>query len=173
MEQLSPKVLTNKVQTYIKKYFYREDTFTKAESKSLQQMAFGILKSKSIFVNQIASALGEKITLKKTAKRLSKQYLKGSFADKVLQNHIESLKHAVTESSYIIWDGTDISKKQSRCLEGLDYVHDGDKKEVGLGFNVLNIIAINIHNEITPLYSKAYSFALGALSQNKESTQFC
>jgi len=63
MEQFSLKVLTKKVQSYIKKTFYRIDSLSKAEMKSLQQMVFGILHSKSIFINQIASVLGEKSVL--------------------------------------------------------------------------------------------------------------
>lgn len=42
-------------------------------------MTVGILKSKSVFVNQIAGYLREPIPLKKTAKRLSAQYLKDFF----------------------------------------------------------------------------------------------
>jgi len=113
MEQFSPKVLTKKVQSYIKKTFYRIDSLSKAEMKSLQQMVFGILHSKSIFINQIASVLGEKIPLKKTTKRLSEQYLKEDYADKVLASHIESVKGSVTKDSYLVWDGTDIAKSHT------------------------------------------------------------
>ena len=168
MEQLSPKILTKKVQSYIKKTFYRIDNLSKSEMKSLQQMVFGILLSKSIHINQIASVLGEKISIKKTAKRLSEQYLKYGYADSVLASHIESVKESVTKDSFLVWDGTDIAKSHARNLEGLEYIYDGDKKKTAIGYNVMNINAVNSGKEIIPLYSKAYSYEMGALSSNNE-----
>ncbi len=168
MEQFSPKVLTKKVQSYIKKTFYRIDSLSKSEMKSLQQMVFGILLSKSIFINQIASVLGEKIPLKKTAKRLSEQYLKEDYGDKILASHIESVKRTITKDSYLVWDGTDIAKSHARHLEGLEYIYDGDKKKTAIGYSVMNINAVNNGKEIIPLYSKAYSYEMGALSSNNE-----
>ena len=168
MEQLSPKVLTKKIQSYIKKTFYRIDSLSKSEMKSLQQMVFGILVSKSIFINQIASVLGEKIPLKKTAKRLSEQYLKEDYGDKVLTSHIGSVKRAITKDSFLVWDGTDIAKSHARNMEGLEFVRDGDKSKTVIGYNVMNINAVNNNKEIIPLYSKAYSYEMGALSSNNE-----
>jgi len=168
MEQFSPKVLTKKVQSYIKKTFYRIDSLSKAEMKSLQQMVFGILQSKSVFINQIASVLAEKIPLKKTVKRLSEQYLKEDYGDRVLSSHIESVKGCITNESFIVWDGTDIAKSHARNLEGLEYIYDSDKKKTAIGYNVMNINAINNGKDIIPLYSKAYSYEMGALSSNNE-----
>ena len=65
-------------------------------------------------------------------------------------------------------DGTDISKKYAKYMEGLEFVRNGDTGTIGLGYNVLNINAINTYKEITPLYSKAYSYETGALSSNNE-----
>jgi len=53
-------------------------------------------------------------------------------------------------------------------MEGLEFVRNGDTGEIGLGYNVLKINTINVHKEITPLYSKAYSYEMGALSSNNE-----
>ena len=55
-------------------------------------------------------------------------------------------------------DGTDISKKHAKYMEGLEFVKNGDTGDIGLGYNVLNINAINNHKDIAPLYSKAYSY---------------
>jgi len=136
--------------------------------KSLRQMVFGILLSKSIFINQIASVLGERISLRKTVKRMSAQYLKASYGDKILSSHIESVSHLITENSYLVWDGTDIAKSHAKYLEGLEYVYDADKKKTSLGYNVLNINAVSSEKEITPLFSRSYSYQMGALSSNKE-----
>jgi len=108
------------------------------------------------------------LRLKDVAKRLSAQYLKEDYADKVLEGHLETVAPGVSKDDFIVMDGTDISKKHARYMEGLEFVKNGDTGEIGLGYNVLNINAVNAHNEIAPLLGRAYSFEMGALSGNKE-----
>ena len=62
---------------------------TKPETRCLKDMVIGILKSKSVFINQIAASLREPIKLKDVAKRLSAQYLKEDYAENVLNNHFK------------------------------------------------------------------------------------
>jgi len=59
-------------------------------------------------------------------------------------------------------------KKYAKHMEGLEFVRDGDKKTIGLGYNILNVNVVNSYNEIKPLYSKAYSFEMGAKSETNE-----
>ena len=75
---------------------------------------------------------------------------------------------AVSKDTFIVMDGTDISKKHAKYMEGLEFVKNGDTGEIGLGYNVLNINTVSTHKETTPLYSKAYSYQMGALSSNNE-----
>ena len=162
------KVLTKKIQTQLSDYFSFESEMTKPETRSLKEMVLGILKSKSVFVNQIAASLREPLKLKDVCKRLSAQYLKEDYAEKVIKTHLESVKDNISKDCFILMDGTDISKKHAKYMEGLEFVKNGDTGTIGLGYNVLNINAINSHKEITPLYSKAYSYEMGALSSNNE-----
>ncbi len=141
---------------------------TKPEIRCLRDMAVGILKSKSVFVNQIAASLRESLKLKDVCKRLSAQYLKDDYAQKVMSNHLETVGTGISQNDFILMDGTDISKKHAKYMEGLEFVRNGDTGKIGLGYNVLNINAINMHKETTPLYSKAYSYEMGALSSNNE-----
>ncbi len=106
--------------------------------------------------------------LKDVAKRLSSQYLKSDFASKVSHNHLNNVKNSISKDDFIIMDGTDISKKHAKHMEGLEFVRNGDTGKIGLGYNVLNINSINQHKEMIPIYSKAYSFEMGALSSNNE-----
>ena len=115
------------------------------------------LKSKSVFVNQIAASLREPLRLKDVAKCLSAQYLKEGYADSVLINHLGKFSPGITKDDFIIMDGTDISKKYAKCMEGLEFVKNGGTGAIGLGYNVLNINTISGNKEMTPLYSKAYS----------------
>ena len=141
---------------------------SKPETRCLKDMVLGVLKSKSVFVNQIAASLREPLKLKDVCKRLSCQYLKKDYAEKVMSTHLENVCGSISKDNFILMDGTDISKKHAKYMEGLEFVKNGDTKEIGLGYNVLNINAINTHKEITPLYSKAYSYQMGALSSNNE-----
>ena len=162
------KLLIKKIQTQLSHYFSDVSQMTKAETRCLKDMVLGILKSKSVFVNQIAASLREPLKLKALAKRLSAQYLKYDFAENILESHLQSVGSSISKNDFILMDGTDISKKHAKYMEGLEFVRNGDTGQTGLGYNVLNINAINMHKETTPLYSKAYSYQMGALSSNSE-----
>ena len=162
------KILTKKIQSQLSDYFSSDTKMTKPETRCLKEMVLGILKSKTVFVNQIAASLRESLKLKDVCKRLSSQYLKEDYANTVLTHHLNAVAPSVSNNNFIVMDGTDISKKHANYMEGLEFVKNGDTGEIGLGYNVLNINAINNHKEITPLYSKAYSYEMGALSSNNE-----
>lgn len=162
------KILTKKIQIQLSDYFSNATSVSKPELRAMKDIVTGILKSQSVFVNQIGASLRESLKLKDVTKRLSAQYLKEDYADKVLKHHLSTVTSGVSKDSFIIMDGTDISKKYAKFMEGLELVKNGDTGEIGLGYNVLNINAINNHKEITPLYSKAYSYQTGALSSNNE-----
>ncbi len=162
------KILTKKIQTQLSDYFSSDSEMTKPETRCLKDMVLGVLKSKSVFVNQIAASLREPLKLKDVAKRLSAQYLKEDYAENVRLQHLKTVSGSISKDNFILMDGTDISKKHAKFMEGLEFVKNGDTAEIGLGYNVLNINAINHYKEIAPLYSKAYSFEMGALSINNE-----
>jgi len=145
------KILTKKLQTQLSDYFSSDSQMTKPETRCLKEMVLGILKSKSVFVNQIAASLREPLKLKDVAKRLSAQYLKGDYAENVLRQHLKTVASSISKDNFILMDGTDISKKHAKFMEGLEFVKNGDTKEIGLGYNVLNINAINHYKEISPL----------------------
>jgi Transposase DDE domain len=50
----------------------------------------------------------------------------------------------------------------------LDYVKDGDKGTIGLGYWLMDVVHFNKEHQMTPLYNKLYSFDHGAKSENKE-----
>ncbi len=165
---LTDKILIKKIQTRLSDYSLSNTQMTKPEVYCLKDMVLGILKSKTVFINQIAASLREPLKLKDVAKRLSAQYLKDDFSKNVLESHLETVESSISKNDFILMDGTDISKKHARYMEGLEFVRNGDTGRTELGYDVLNINGINAHNETTPLYSKAYSYEMGALSSNNE-----
>lgn len=76
------KVLTKRIQTELSGYFSATDLLTKPETRCLKDMVIGVLKSKTVFVNQIAASLREPLKLKDVTKRLANQYLKDDYATK-------------------------------------------------------------------------------------------
>lgn len=105
---------------------------------------------------------------KDVCKRLSSRYLKEDYAKKVMDSHLSSTSSGISKDDFILMDGTDISKKHAKYMQGLEYVKNGDTGEIGLGHNVLNINAMTPDGTMAPLYSKAYSYQMGALSSNNE-----
>jgi|SRR5690554_1053268 len=160
------KIHTKRILSEVSRNFSHTHNLTLPETRCLKDMTIGILKSETVFVNQIAASLREPIPLRKTAKRLSTQYLKDDYAERVRANHLEQV--TINQEDFIAIDGSDIIKKHAKCMEGLEYVRDGDTGEIGLGYNFINLNAIDRQGDITPLFSKVYSFEMGAYSLNNE-----
>jgi hypothetical protein len=127
---------------------------SKPKLGAMKDIVTGILKSQTMFVNQIAASLRKSLRLKDVTKRLSAQHLKENYAEKVLEYHLSTATQGVDKDSCIVIDGTDISKKYAKFMEDLEFVKNGNTSKIGLGYSVLNVNAVNSHKEITPLYSK-------------------
>lgn len=74
---------------------------TRPERRCPRDMVTGILKSRSVFVDQVATSLREPLKPKDVAKRLSAQYLKEGYADKVLESHLGSVAPGVLKEDFI------------------------------------------------------------------------
>lgn len=162
------KILTKRLQTQISDYINSTTGMSKPETRCLKDMVMGVLKSKSVFVNRIAASLRESLKLKDVAKRLSAQYLKEDFWGTVTESHLICTSADIKKDAFLLMDGTDISKKHAKFMEGLEFVKNGDTGNIGLGYNLINVTAINGLKEMAPLYSKAYSYEMGTLSSNRE-----
>jgi len=163
------KVLTKQVQNKVSRYFlHLENHLSKPESRCVREMSIGILKSGTVLVNKIATGINDKISLSQTTKRFRNHYNKKDFFLKLFRGHINSVKGRICHGDYILFDGSDIQKKYAKMMEGLDYVKDGDKSCVGLGYWLMNVVHFSKDKEMTPLFNKLYSFDCGAKSENKE-----
>lgn len=163
------KVLTKQVQNKISRYFLQlEIHLSRPESRCVREMTTGILKSGTVLVNKIATGICDTISLSQTTKRFRNHYNKAGFFMKLFRGHMESVKGRIHHGDYILFDGSDIQKKHAKMMEGLDYVKDGDKASVGLGYWLMNVVHFSKGQEMTPLFNKLYSFDHGAKSENKE-----
>jgi len=141
---------------------------TKPESRCIREMTTGILKTGSVLVNKIASGIHDEVSLSQTTKRFRNHYNKLGFFRKLFRGHMRSIKGHVHHGDYILYDGSDIQKQYAKMMDGLDYVKDGDKGNIGLGYWLMNVIHFGKEQTMTPLYNKLYSFDCGAKSENKE-----
>lgn len=163
------KVLTKQVQNKISRYFLKLSThLTKPEARCVREMTTGILKVGSVLVNKIAGGINDEISLSQTTKRFRKHYNKKDFFLKLFRGHMQSVKGKVNHGDYILYDGSDIQKRHARFMEGLDFVKDGDKGSIGLGYWLMNAVHFSKDQELTPLYNKLYSYDCGAKSENME-----
>jgi len=167
--QLMSKVLTKQVQNKISRYFLKlEGQLTKPEARCVREMTTGILKTGTVLVNKIATGICDSISLSQTTKRFRNHYNKKGFFRKLFRGHMNSVKSKICHGDYILFDGSDIQKKYAKMMEGLDYVKDGDKGGIGLGYWLMDVVHFSKDGGMTPLYNKLYSFDHGAQSENKE-----
>ena len=163
------KVLTKQIQNKVSSYFSKLSTHLhKPEVRCVREMVTGILKNGTVLVNQIASGINDDVSLSKTTNRFRNHYNKKDFYLKLFKGHLKSVVGKIHHSDYILIDGSDIQKKYAKMMDGLSWVKDGDKKTVGLGYWLMNIIHFDKHGDITPLFNKLYSFDAGARSANLE-----
>ena len=163
------KILSKKVSNKISRYFLKlSKNLTKPQLRCVREMVIGILKSQSLHINKIASAICDDVSLHQTTKRFRNHYNKETFYEELTQSHLETVSTKVHHGDYILYDGSDIQKKYAKCMEGLDFVKDSDKGTIGLGYWLMNAIHFSKEEIITPLYSKLYSFDHGAKSENFE-----
>lgn len=163
------KVLTKQVQNKVSEYFLKFSNYmAKPESRCIREMTTGILKTGTVLVNKIASGINDDISLGQTTKRFRNHYNKTGFFKKLFRGHMESVKGKIHHGDYILYDGSDIQKKYAKFMDGLDYVKDGDKGTIGLGYWLMDVVHFGKDQGMTPLINKLYSFDNGAKSENKE-----
>lgn len=160
------KTIQNKYNYYMDKM---KNYFHKPEAQFLKESVLGIMKSKSVILRRIAMELQEDISLKKTCKRLRNHLQKGMMWKKITKRHNKSVKHKICKNDYAVLDVSDIQKAYAQEMEGLDEVRDGDTKDTGTGYWMMNVLRISRNgHKITPLYNKVYSFEKGTISENTE-----
>ncbi len=163
------KVLTKLIQNKISSYFSRQSTqLHKPEVRCVREMVTGIIKNGTVLVNQIASGINDNVSLSKTTKRFRNHYNKQGWFMKLFKAHLHCTKGKILNGDYILVDGSDIQKKYAKMMDGLDFVKDGDKHSIGLGYWLMNIVHFGKDSEMTPLYNKLYSYDHGAKSENLE-----
>lgn len=150
-----------KVQIYFnQKCSLFKSYFSIPVTKFIRQMMFGILASKHIHLNQIGTALNERISLKKTTERLSR-HLRRKYLGYELNNaYLYENKSKFNTCEYLVWDGSDIKKEYAVKMPGLKKVHDGSTGRIVNGYWLSNIVAASKDaTTLLPAWSDLYSFS--------------
>ena len=132
-------------------------------SKFVMDMQFGLAKSGSCLISEIARSLNEEIKLNYTIERLcdnlSNMYDEES--NTIWNNYLKEVKKNVDlDNSIVLFDDSDINKEYSRKLEDLDRVIDASStdKRIVNGYHVCEATILT-KNEKQPMsiYSQIYS----------------
>ncbi|MBQ8781059.1 MAG: transposase [Oscillospiraceae bacterium] len=131
--------------------------FSKPDMKFICNMIYGILSSKSCLLSEIARNLNEKISLRKTVTRLSRNLNDFNNGSALFEEYLTTIKNRYTDKSILIIDGSDITKPASTKLEGLCEVRDGSTGEIGIGYHTIGAAVLSDRKLPYGVYSRIYS----------------
>lgn len=143
---------------------------SKPKSKFVFQMLYGLLENQTVLLSEIARALKEDITLKKTIDRLSRNLKKFNEKEQVIDDYISVINEFIDDDTIFCCDKSDIVKSASKKLEVLDRVRDGSTGKMEDGYDTFEIAALTSNYEMpVSVYSHIYStLEKGFKSQNIE-----
>jgi len=142
----------------------------KVRRRFVAEMIFGIQARGSVRLTEVGRALAEKISLKKTEERLSRQLGRTSLDREIQGRLIEHAAPRIEDDTLLVLDLSDVTKKYAEKMENLARVRDGSEKELGWGYWTLNIVGANTKGtKFVPLYGRLFSQAVaGHRSENEE-----
>ena len=142
----------------------------KVSRRFVAEMVFGIQARGSVRLTEVGRALGERISLKKTEERLSRQLGRKRLDREIQRRLIEHAAPRIEDDTLLVLDLSDVTKKYAEKMENLAQVRDGSEKELGWGYWTLNIVGANTKGtKIVPLYGRLFSHAVGGhQSENEE-----
>lgn len=113
------------------------------ESKFVSDSIYGILKSESIILKDIGTALNEPIQIKNTIDRLS-QNLQRQLSPDIQKNYTKSMAKVLGNNPVILVDDTDVIKPHGKKFEALGKVKDGSSKDnkIEKGYLVTEMVGL-------------------------------
>ena len=142
----------------------------KVVRRFVAEMIFGIQARGSVRLTEVGRALGERISLKKTEERLSRQLGRRGLERRIQRRLIEQAAPRIEDDTLLVLDLSDVTKKYAEKMENLGRVRDGSEKDLGWGYWTLNIVGANTKGtKIVPLYGRLFSHVVeGHESENIE-----
>jgi hypothetical protein len=130
----------------------------KPARRFVAEMIYGIQARQSVRLTEIGRALEERIPLRKTEYRLCRQLKRTGLWERLTQRLCRMAASRIEESTLLILDLTDISKKYARRMEYLAGVHDGSEDSVANGYWTVQVVGAEPGTRtLLPLYNRLYS----------------
>lgn len=128
--------------------------------KLVTNMLYGIAASNNCHLTEIARALDEDITIKKTVDRLSRGLQQFEGQAVLQENYLKQVAPYIDNTTIYPIDESDLAKPYSVAMEALHDVHDGSTGKIVPGYMTLEITALT-HKTKTPLpiYERVFSAA--------------
>ena len=134
------------------------DSFTRPQSYFIRDLLYGIAKSQSVILTDIARALGENIDLKYTLKRLSRNCLLFDAWQTLENNYFKAIRPSIQEDDVLILDGSDLVKSYGQKMEYITTIKDPVTNRYAKGYPTINVaIATQESKHPLPIYQKIYS----------------
>src|SRR4030066_1650390 len=110
----------------------------KVSRRFVAEMVFGIQARGSVRLTEVGRSLGEKISLKKTEERLSRQLGRRGLERRVQRRLIEQAAPRIEDDTLLVLDLSDVTKKYAEKMENLAQGRGGSEKGLGWGDWTLN-----------------------------------
>lgn len=168
-----------KALNYVQSIFYPDaerlvSDFTLPEKKFIQQMIYGIIKSRSVIGQQTALALDENIPLKKTCDRIYANLKRPFLHSRLMLSHMSKVAPVITDETPIMIDLSDIHKPNATKMEGLDKVWDGSQHKSNPGYYTFQASLCDPANpkSMKLYYSDLFGLEKEVVSENEKILEF-
>lgn len=120
----------------------------RVESKFVTEMLYGLLKSGSVVLRDIASALNESIHIENTIERFSRN-LGNKLSPEMKQNYMKKITKSLGEQPVILVDDTDVIKPHGKAFEALGQVRDGSSEgnKIEKGYFVTEMVGLTANKK--------------------------
>jgi len=142
----------------------------KVMRRFVAEAVYGIAARGSVRLSEIARALGEEISLKKTIDRLCVRLAYRGLRSHLTEAVIRDASVRIREDTLLVIDISEIVKKYAKRMEYLCRVRDGSEGELADGYWTCDVVGVEVGEaQIIPLYHELYSpRAPGFSSENEE-----
>lgn len=131
---------------------------SKPKSKFVLEMLYGMIAKQSVLLSEIARSLKENTTLKKIIERLSRNLQDFKNKDILIENYIANISSLIDNDTIFCTDGSDLAKPNSKKLEALGKVRDGNTGKIVDGYHTFDIAALTSKHEMpVSVYTHVFS----------------
>ena len=104
----------------------------KARRRFVEEMIYGIQARGSVRLTEVARALDEPISLKKTHERLSRNLADPRIGEVLGEDVLSRGSARIKEDTLLIVHPSDLTKKYAKKMEYLAEVRDGSEEKIGM-----------------------------------------